>query len=116
MLGRRSQRDFEDEIRAHLEIEAERLRAQGLSPQDAERVARRHFGNVTVAEDRFYHAQRFASLQDFGRDLRQAWRALRRTRGFLITSVLTLALAIGAVTGMFTVVDNVILRPLPFPN
>jgi predicted permease len=114
MLGRRSQRDFEDEIRAHLEMETDRLRRQGLSPEDAEREARRHFGNVGVAEDRFYHAQRLASVEDFGRDLRHAWRALLRTPGFLATSVFTLALAIGATTGMFGVVYSVILRPLPF--
>jgi putative ABC transport system permease protein len=116
MLGRRSQRDFEDEIRAHIDLEAERLRAQGLSAEDAEREARRHFGNVTVAEDRFYHAQRFASFQDTGRDLRHAWRALLRTPGFLVTAVVTLGLAIGAVTGMFNVVDTVILKSLPFPE
>ena len=116
MLGRRSQRDFEDEIRAHLELETERLRAQGLSAEVAERVARRHFGNVSVAEDHFYHAQRFASFQDSGRDLRHAWRALMRTPGFLVTCVVTLGLAIGAVTGMFSVVNAVILKSLPFPD
>ena len=117
MLGRRrSQRDFEDEIRAHIDLEAERLRAQGLSREDAEHAARRHFGNVGVAEDRFYHAQRFASMQDLGRDLRHAWRALLRTPGFLTTSVVTLGLAIGAVTGMFSVVNTVILKSLPFPD
>jgi len=116
MLGRRSQRDFEDEIRSHLELETERLRAQGLSPAEAEHAARLRFGNVGVAEDRFYHAQRFASVQDSGRDIRHAWRALRRTPGFLVTSVITLGLAIGAVTGMFAVVNSVILKSLPFPN
>jgi predicted permease len=116
MLGRRSQRDFEDEIRSHLALETDRLRAQGLSSEDAERAARKHFGNVGVAEDRFYHSQRFASVQDSGRDLRHAWRALLRTPGFLVTSVVTLGLAIGAVTGMFNVVNTVILKSLPFPN
>ena len=116
MLGRRSQQDFEDEIRAHLELESERLRAQGLSPEDAERAARRQFGNVGAAEDRFYHAQRFASAQDFGRDLRHAWRALLRTPAFFATSVVTLGLAIGAVAGMFSVVNTVILASLPFPD
>jgi predicted permease len=114
MLGRRSQRDFENEINAHLDMEAERLRGQGLSPEDAAYAARRRFGNVSAAEDRFYHAQRFASVQDFARDLKHAWRALLRTPAFFATSVLTLALAIGAVTGMFSVVYSVILRPLPF--
>ena len=116
MLGRRSQRDFEDEIRSHIDLEVERLRAQGLSPQDAEREARRRFGNVGVVEDRFYHAQRFASVEDLGRDIQHAWRALRRTPGFLVTAVVTLGLAIGAVTGMFNVVNSVILKPLAFPD
>jgi len=116
MLGRRSQDDFEDEIRAHLALEAERLRRQGMSPADADRAARRAFGNVGVAEDRFYHAQPLAWLQDAGRDIRHAWRALRRHPVFLTTSVATLALAMGAVTGMFSVVKAVILDPLPLPN
>ncbi len=116
MFGRRPQQDFADEIRSHIELEAERLRAQGMSPADAERAARRAFGNIGAAEDRFYHAQRFASMQDASRDVRHAWRALRRNPGFLITSVATLALAMGAVTGMFSVVKTVILDPLPFPQ
>jgi putative ABC transport system permease protein len=116
MLNRRSQDDFEDEIRSHLQMEVDRLKAQGMSAEDAERTARRAFGNVGVAEDRFYHGQRLAWLQDAGRDLRHAWRSLLRTPGFLIASVGTLALAIGAVAGMFNVVDTVMLKPLPFPR
>ena len=115
MFGRRSQRDFEDEIRSHLQMEVDRLKAQGMSPEDAERYARRAFGNVGVAEDRFYHGQRFAWVQDAGRDLRHAWRALLRTPGFLVATVGTLSLAIGAVAGMFNVVDTVMLKPPPFP-
>jgi putative ABC transport system permease protein len=116
MFGRRSQRDLEDEIRAHLELETERLRAHGLSPQDAERAARRNFGNVGNVEDRFRDAQPFAWVQGLGRDLSHARRALLRTPGFLVTAVGTLALAIGAVAGMFNVVNTVLLQPLPFPN
>ena len=114
MFGRRSQRDFEDEIRSHLELEADRLKAQGMSAAEAERLARRNFGNVGVAEDNFYHAQPFASVQNAGRDLRHAWRALRRTPGFLAAAVGTLALAMGATAGMFNVVSTVLLEPLPF--
>jgi len=116
MLGRRSQGDFEDEIRSHLRMEVDRLVAQGMSPAEAERKARRTFGNIGVAEDRFHEGQRFAWLEDAGRDLRLAWRSLLRTPGFLVASVGTLALAIGAVAGMFNVVHKVLLQRLPFPQ
>jgi predicted permease len=116
MFGRRSQGDFEDEIRSHLELEAERLKAQGMSEADAARTARRHFGSVEAAGDRFHEGRRLVSLDDTLRDLRHASRALLRSRGFLATSVGTLALAIGAVAGMFGVVNKVMLEPLPYPN
>jgi predicted permease len=116
MFGRRRQHDFEDEIKSHLELEVDRLRAQGMSAEEAETAARRHFGNVGQVEDHFYHGQRFASLQDAGRDLKYGWRSLLRTPGFLLTTVGTLGLAIGAVAGMFSVVNTVLLDPLPYPD
>jgi putative ABC transport system permease protein len=114
MFGRRSQQDFEEEIRAHLDHEVDRLRAQGLSAADAERAARRAFGNEVVAGDRFYQGQRFASVEDVVRDMKHAWRALCRTPGFLAAAVLTLALAMGVTAGMFNVVNTVLLEPLPY--
>ncbi|MBL8958278.1 MAG: ABC transporter permease [Gemmatimonadetes bacterium] len=116
MPGRRSQEDFGEEIRAHLALEAERLRGLGMSETEAAFAARRRFGNVGSAEDRFYHGRRFARVDDMVRDLRHALRALGRSRGFLLTAVGTLALAIGAVAGMFDVVNTVVLRALPYPN
>lgn len=116
MLGRRSQRDFEDEIDSHLQLEIDRLKAQGMSDTEATYAARKHFGNRGVAEDRYYEGRRFASFDDFMRDVRHALRGLLRTPAFLATSVVTLALAIGAVSGMLNVVNTVMLRPLPFAN
>jgi putative ABC transport system permease protein len=115
MFGRRSQDDFEEEIRAHLQMEVDRLIATGMSPKDAEHAARRSFGNVAAAEEHFYQHQRLAWMSDTGRDLQQAWRSLLRTPGFLVACVATLALAMGAVAGMFSVVHAVLLEPLPFP-
>ena len=116
MLGRRSRDDFAEEIRAHLDLEIARLRAQGMSPDDAERAARRAFGNVGIVQDRLYQGQRLASVADAGRDLKHAWRALLRAPGFFAAAVVTLALAMGATAGMFNVVNTVMLEPLPFPN
>jgi putative ABC transport system permease protein len=116
MFRRRSQRDFEDEIKAHLQLEVDRLLAQGMSFNDARVAAHKHFGSLTVAEDRFFHARRFASFDEFARDLRHALRGLLRTPAFLTTAVITLSLAMGAVAGMFAVVNTVMLRPLPFAS
>ena len=116
MFGRRSRRDFAEELRAHLDLEIERLRAQGMSPADAERAARRSFGNVGVVQDRLYQGQRLASIADAARDLKHAWRALLRAPGFFAGAVVTLALAMGATAGMFNVVNTVMLEPLPFPS
>ena len=76
----RRQRDFKEEIRSHLELEAERLRAQGLSPEEAELAARRNFGSVGFAEDRFRVSQPFAWIPGLGRDFNHGWRALLRSK------------------------------------
>lgn len=89
-------------------------RPQGDFDEEAEHDARRNSGNVAAARDRSPHAPASAWLEGFGRDLRHAWSALLRTPGFLVTCVGTLALAIGAVAGMFSVVNSVLVRPLPF--
>jgi putative ABC transport system permease protein len=114
MIGRRSQRDFQDEIEAHIDLETERLKALGLSDEDAALAARRRFGNVGIAQDQFYHGRRFVTIDDTFRDMRHALRGLLRTPTFLATTTITLALAIGAVAGMFDVVNSVLLRPLPY--
>src|SRR5438034_11546672 len=87
----RRQEDFEEEIRSHLELEAERLRRLGLSPKDAALAARKHFGNVGVAQERFHDTQRFKVLRDLARDTRDAARTLIRVPAFSVAVIPTLA-------------------------
>jgi predicted permease len=113
---KRSAQDFAEEIKAHLELEAEDLKREGLSEDEARWKARREFGNVRRAHEQFYVKGRFVWLDSLLHDLRFALRQMRRSPGFAFTAVLTLALGIAANVIVFGVLDALVLRPLDVPH
>ena len=113
----RSQTDFSEEIRAHIEMETDRLVSEGLSESEAFAQARREFGNVTRVEERFYESNRlFLAVENALRDLRYGVRVLSRSPAFSLVAILSLALGIGANVALFQIIDAVMLRSLPVPN
>ena len=114
----RTQWDAErvQEIESHIAQEIDDNIARGMSPQEARRQAYLKFGNPQQVREEIWRINSVAPLENILRDARYAWRTLLRNPGYAILAVLTLGLGIGANTAIFTVINGVLLRPLPYAS
>ncbi|HEX3743524.1 MAG TPA: ABC transporter permease [Bryobacteraceae bacterium] len=110
------QRDLHRELAFHVAERAEELRQSGMSEPEADRAAHRQFGNLTAQIERTRDMDIPEHLEAMLRNLRLSVRSLAKAPGFSATVILTLALGIGANSAVFSAIDAVLLRPLPFPN
>lgn len=116
LFGSRAEREMDREIQSHLALIAEGFERQGMSPAEARLAARREYGGVEQARELHREARTFLWIEQFIKDVGYSFRNLRRSPGFSLTAIVALALGIAAPTAIFSIVNAIILKPLPFKN